>query len=380
MQKRAYYGLAVVTLLNFLNYIDRYIIAAVLPRMQAELDLTNTQAGLLATAFLVSYFVTSPVFGVFGDRMSRTRLMAVGVGAWSIATAATGMMRTFGQLMMARSCVGIGEAAYGTISPALLSDYFPRSERGRAFAIFYVAIPVGAAVGYLAGGIIEPALGWRAAFYLVGLPGILMASLALTIPDPIRGATEDSAPPMRESVRTTLLGFSRNFAYSGTVLGYAAYTFAISGLAFWMPEYLERVRGITLSQANFVVASVTVVAGLLGTFAGGYLGDFLSTRMKHGQLWICGLSSLAAIAPTFFALTVPSAPAYVMWLFLAELLLFLSTGPVNVVIVNVVPIGARAMAMAVSIFTIHLLGDAISPPIDRKSTRLNYTHLGTLYD
>ena len=364
MQSRAaYYGLAVVTLLNFLNYIDRYVIAAVLPRMQAELGLTNTQAGLLATAFLVAYFITSPFFGALGDRFSRTRLMAVGVGAWSIATAATGVMRNFGQLMMARSCVGIGEAAYGTISPALLSDYFPRSQRGRAFAIFYVAIPVGAAVGYLAGGLIEPALGWRAAFYVVGLPGILMACLALTIPDPIRGATEDSAPSSPESVRSTLLGFSSNFAYCGTVLGYAAYTFALSGLAFWMPEYLERVRGLPLAQANFVVASVTVVAGLLGTFVGGYLGDFLSKRIKHGQLWICGLSSLAATVPAFFALTVPSAPAYVVWLFLAEVLLFLSTGPVNVVIVNVVPIGARAMAMAVSIFVIHLLGDAISPPI-----------------
>jgi len=364
MQKRAaYYGLAVLTLLNFLNYIDRYIIAAVLPRVQAELDLTNTQAGLLATAFLVAYFITSPFFGAVGDRLSRTRLIAVGVGAWSIATAATGVMRSFSQMMIARSCVGIGEAAYGTISPALLSDYFPRAQRGRAFAIFYVAIPVGAAVGYLIGGLIEPALGWRAAFYVVGLPGILMACLALTIPDPVRGATEESVPATRESIRMTLLGFTRNFPYSGTVIGYAAYTFAVSGLAFWMPEYLERVRGRTLSEANFVVASVTVVAGLVGTFVGGYLGDFLSARMKHGQLWLCGLSSLAATVPTFFALTVPSAPAYLIWLFVAELLLFLSTGPVNVAIVNVVPINARAMAMAVSIFTIHLLGDAISPPI-----------------
>src|SRR5262245_52299630 len=182
MQSRAaYYGLAVVTLLNFLNYIDRYVIAAVLPRMQAELNLTNQQAGLLATAFLVAYFLTSPLFGALGDRLSRTRLMALGVGAWSLATTASGIMRNFVQLVLARSCVGIGEAAYGTISPALLSDYFPRAKRGRAFAVFYVAIPVGAAAGYLAGGLIEPALGWRAAFYVVGVPGIVMALLALTV-------------------------------------------------------------------------------------------------------------------------------------------------------------------------------------------------------
>src|SRR5262249_27021437 len=156
-----YYGLSVVTLLNFLHYIDRSILAAVLPRIQSSLGLTNTQAGLLATAFLIAYFITSPVFGAFGDRSSRPRLMALGVAAWSAATAATGLMRNFVQLMMARSCVGIGEAAYATISPALLSDYFPPSLRGRVFAVFYLAIPVGSAAGYLLGGWIEPAFGWR---------------------------------------------------------------------------------------------------------------------------------------------------------------------------------------------------------------------------
>src|SRR5215472_2927360 len=160
MERRAaYYGLVVVTLLNFLNYIDRYILAAVLPRMQSELSLTNTQAGLLATAFLFAYFITSPIFGALGDRLSRTRLMAVRVSAWSVATAATGIMWGFVQLMIARSCVEVGEAAYATISPALLSDYFPRSQRGRAFAIFYVAIPVGAASGYLLGGVGRASVG-----------------------------------------------------------------------------------------------------------------------------------------------------------------------------------------------------------------------------
>jgi MFS family permease len=364
MQNRAaYYALAVVTLLNFLNYIDRYILAAVLPRMQTELGLTNTQSGLLATAFLVAYFAISPIFGALGDRLSRTRLMALGVSGWSVATAATGIMQSFGQLVMARSFVGIGEAAYATISPALLSDYFPHTQRGRAFSVFYVAIPVGAACGYLLGGFIEPVLGWRAAFYVVGLPGIVLSLLALTVIDPPRGATEDAGSVISQPIIPTLVGFARNIAYMGTILGYAAYTFAVSGLAFWMPEYLERVRGIELSSANLIVGGVTVVAGLGGTFVGGYLGDLLSARIKHGHLWISGLSSIAAIVPTWLALTLGSARGYIVWLFVAEFLLFLSTGPVNVAIVSVVPIGARAMAMAGSIFTIHLLGDAISPPM-----------------
>ncbi len=364
----ALYALGVVTILNFLNYIDRFILAAVLPRVKSEFILTDFQLGLLANIFLVSYFVTSPVFGALGDRVSRPRLMAAGVSAWSIATAAAGITANFVQLLIARAGVGIGEAAYASISPALLSDYFPRALRGRAFAVFYVAIPVGSAAGFLLGGALERAFGWRAAFYAVGLPGIVLALLALRVPDPIRGATEEPSPFGRGqgeglNLRTTLSSLFHNPTYVGTVLGYAAYTFALGGLAFFMPTYFERVRGLELSHADFIVGSVTVLAGLSGTFLGGYLGDWTAARVKHGQLWLSGASSIAAVIPAWLALTVASSPTYIVWFFVAEFLLFLSTGPVNVVIVGAVHPGVRAMAMAVSIFVIHLLGDAISPPI-----------------
>ena len=375
-REAARFALGVVTILNFLNYIDRFILAAVLPRVKSELVLTDFQLGLLANVFLVTYFVTSPLFGALGDRLSRPRLMSAGVTVWSMATAAAGFTADFVQLLIARAWVGIGEAAYATISPALLSDYFPRSQRGRAFAVFYVAIPVGSAAGFLLGGTLERAFGWRAAFYAVGLPGIVLALLALRVPDPGRGATEEpsslgrgrrdsqqaDAPGEGFSTRT-LSDLFRNKAYVGTVLGYAAYTFALGGLAFFMPTYFERVRGLELARADFIVGGVTVLAGLSGTFLGGYLGDWIAARVKYGQLWLSGLSSIAAVIPAWLALTVASSPTYIVWFFLAEFLLFLSTGPVNVMIVSVVPPDARARSMAVSIFTIHLFGDAISPPI-----------------
>ena len=387
-REAALFALGVVTILNFLNYIDRFILAAVLPRVKSELVLTDFQLGLLANVFLVTYFVTSPLFGALGDRLSRPRLMSAGVTVWSMATAAAGFTADFVQLLIARAWVGIGEAAYATISPALLSDYFPRSQRGRAFAVFYVAIPVGSAAGFLLGGTLERAFGWRAAFYAVGLPGIVLALLALRVPDPVRGATEEpsslgrgrrdsprSASPSGRSLKEradapgegfstrTLSDLFRNKAYVGTVLGYAAYTFALGGLAFFMPTYFERVRGLELARADFIVGGVTVLAGLSGTFLGGYLGDWMAARVQYGQLWLSGLSSIAAVIPAWLALTVASSPTYIVWFFLAEFLLFLSTGPVNVMIVSVVPPDARARAMAVSIFTIHLFGDAISPPI-----------------
>jgi len=364
----ALFALGGVTILNLLNYIDRFILSAVLPRVKSELVLTDFQLGLLANIFLVSYFVTSPFFGALGDRLSRPRLMSAGVTAWSMATAAAGFTANFVQLLIARAGVGIGEAAYATISPALLSDYFPRSQRGRAFAVFYVAISVGSAAGFLLGGTLERVFGWRAAFYAVGLPGIALALLALRVPDPVRGATGEPSPSGRgqgESLSTanTLSDLFRNKAYVGTVLGYAAYTFALGGLAFFMPTYFERVRNLELARADFIVGSVTVLAGLSGTFLGGYLGDRIAARVQYGQLWVSGLSSIAAVVPAWLALTVASSPTYIVWFFFAEFLLFLSTGPVNVMIVSVVPPAARARAMAGSIFMIHLFGDAISPPI-----------------
>src|SRR5262249_32367660 len=350
----ALFALGVVTILNFLNYIDRFILSAVLPRVKSELVLPDFQLGLLADIFLVSYFVTSPFFGALGDRLSRPRLMSAGVIAWSMATAAAGFTANFVQLLIARAGVGIGEAAYATISPALLSDYFPRSQRGRAFAVFYVAIPVGSAAGFLLGGTLERVFGWRAAFYAVGLPGIALASLALCVPDPVRGATGEPSPSGsgREararqgeasieaeglSTANTLSDLFRNKAYVGTVLGYAAYTFALGGLAFFMPTYFERVRNLELARADFIGGTVTVLAGLSGTFLGGYLGDRIAARVQYGQLWVSGLSSIAAVVPAWLALTVASSPTYIVWFFFAEFLLFLSTGPVNVMIVSVVP-------------------------------------------
>src|SRR5215831_5636385 len=228
----ATYALLTVTLLNFLNYIDRFILAAVLPRVKSEFGLTDFQLGLLANAFLVAYFVASPVFGMLGDRGSRPRLMGIGVTLWSIATAAAGLTRNFVQLLLARAWVGIGEAAYSAISPALLSDYFPRTVRGRAFAIFYVAIPVGAASGFLLGGALEQAFGWRVAFYAVGLPGVVLALTAARLRDPIRGGAEEQTesgkgPPSPFGTRSASpIGRSLNRG-QGEGLSFAATLFCL---------------------------------------------------------------------------------------------------------------------------------------------------------
>jgi MFS transporter, Spinster family, sphingosine-1-phosphate transporter len=359
----AAYGLVVMTLLNFVNYIDRYVLSAVAPRVKETLNLSDAQLGFLASAFIFAYMLLSPLFGRLGDKGSRTRLMALGVGIWSIATAGAGLARNFAQILMARSTVGVGEAAYAAISPTLISDYYPPERRGRVFAIFYLAIPVGSAVGYLLGGLIEHHFGWRAAFFAVGLPGVLLALLTLTAPDPPRGINDKPAETAEPagSYLETLFALARNGRYTIAVAGYALYTFAVGGMSFWLPMYLNRERGMSLKDADWLIGLITVIAGIGGTFTGGYVADKLAPRLRQAYLYVSGLSMLAAIPAAWLVFRAISPAGYITALLVAEFLVFFSTGPINVVIVSVVPVGIRATAMAVSILLIHLFGDAAAP-------------------
>ena len=364
--RAAGWGLAVLTAINLFNYLDRWVVASVVESLKKELALDDFRIGLLATGFIVVYTLTSPLFGILGDRGSRPRLLALGVGIWSLATALAGRATGFVTLFLARSAVGIGEAAYGTISPGLLADYYPKSRRGRVFAVFFVAIPVGSALGYVVGGLVDHRWGWRAAFYVAGLPGLLLALVALGLPDPPRGSQDeegvvpDGPPPSTRQVYRDLF---RNVPYLLTVLGYAAYTFAIGGLAFWAPAFLERMRGVPKSQATVEFGAIVVVTGLVGTFAGGWLGDLLLKRWKEAYLWVSGISTLLAVPAAVVALTATSRSVYLPAMVATEILLFVSTGPVNSAIVNVVSPGERASAVALSIFAMHAVGDVPSPPL-----------------
>ncbi len=360
------WGLAVLTAINLFNYLDRWVVASVVESLKKDLALDDFRIGLLATGFIVVYTFTSPLFGILGDRGSRPRLLALGVGIWSVATALAGRATGFVSLFLARSAVGIGEAAYGTISPGLLADYYPKSRRGRVFAVFFVAIPVGSALGYVVGGLVDHRWGWRAAFYVAGLPGLLLALAALALPDPPRGSQdEEGAVPEgpAPSTRQVYRDLFRNVPFLLTVLGYAAYTFAIGGLAFWAPAFLERMRGVPKSQATVEFGAIVVVTGLVGTFAGGWLGDLLLKRWKEAYLWVSGVATLLAVPFAFVALSSPSRAVYLPAMVVTEILLFVSTGPVNSAIVNVVSPGERASAVALSIFAIHVLGDVPSPPL-----------------
>jgi len=362
-------GLAVLTLINLLNYLDRYVLAALLPQIKSSgLSLSDFELGTLMTGFIIVYLLAAPLFGSLGDRGRRPRLVAIGVTLWSLATAASGLARSYLQLFSARAAVGVGEAAYGTIAPALLADYFPRGSRGRAFAVFYMAIPVGSALGYVFGGLAAQAWGWRTAFLLAGLPGLALAVCLRRLVDPPRGVQEPglAAAPAAGGVAATWALYRallRRAPYTLTVLGYAAYTFAMGGLAFWMPTFLMRARGLPAAQATTTFGVVVVVTGFLGTFAGGWLGDLWQKRSQQAYLWLCGVVTLLAVPVAAVALMAAARAVYYPALIVAELLLFMSTGPVNSAIVNLVAPAQRASAVGLSVFAIHALGDVLSPSL-----------------
>jgi len=351
---------------NLFNYIDRQILFSVFPAVKADLDLTDTQLGLLASAFMWVYLSVAPVFGVLADRRSRPRLMGLGVGIWSAATALSGMIRSYGQLLFGRALVGVGEASYGSVAPAMLSDAFEPAHRGRALAVFSMAIPVGSALGYLLGGIFERAFGWRAAFFIVGIPGMWLAWTVGRLSDVGRGGTDQSGQTPGRTAAPRLadyLELLKTKSYLVNCLAMTGMTFAVGGLAAWVPTYLVRIRGMGLAEANLVFGLLTLVSGLGGTMAGGWLGDRLLPRVPAAYFLVSGVG---------LALSVPCAAAVILlddrtWvliaIFLAEVFIFLNTGPLNAIIANVSRSEVRATAYAVNIFIIHALGDAISPAI-----------------
>jgi MFS family permease len=378
----AKWALGILAVVNLLSYLDRFIVAALSQSLkEAGLGLTDANLGTLMSGFLVVYTVVAPIFGALGDRLSRPRLIAAGVAIWSFATALSGFAVNYISLLLARASVGVGEAAYVTIAPSLLADYFPARQRGRVMAIFFCAIPVGSALGYVVGGLVDAHFGWRAAFFVAGVPGLALAAACFFLRDPPRGTspednpahghsaaqTQNAAQPPRQAPRrrglATHRSLLRNKAYVITVLGYAAYTFAIGGLGFWMPAFLERVRGIPRADASVSFGAIVVVTGFIGTFAGGWAGDYFARKSRTAYLWLSAVTTLVAAPLVWEALTAASYSVYLVCMVAAQLCMFLSTGPINAAIINLVPAAERSTAIALSVFFIHVLGDVISPPL-----------------
>lgn len=346
--------------LNLFNYIDRYILPGEVSLIQREFHSTDQQMGALTTALFVVYMLVAPFTGWLGDRFPRKPLIIGGAVLWSLATLGTAWVHDYWTLYVRHAIVGVGEATFGIFAPAVLADFYPERDRNRILSIFYLAIPVGAALGYLAAGEFGTRWGWRAPFFICAVPGLAIAALYAWLGrEPKRGASDHIRPTLN---RTTFAGLFTNPAYLTATFGLAALTFAMGGISSWVPTFLQRFAGLSIPNSNQLVGTITVVDGIAGTLVGGWLAQRW-LRTNHRALYLLSFWSVALTLPfgvlIFFGPAAWAIPA----LFAAEFFLFLNTGPLNAAIVNSVSAPVRATAISLNLFFIHCFGDTFSPQI-----------------
>ncbi len=421
----SYYALAVLSLVNFLNYIDRQVLPAVAPLMlqDEKLQLTHAELGYIEAALLLSFTVLAPLFGRLGDKYARTRLMASAAVIWSIATAFTGfvdqlpflpasvqlhvpllhfsltMSGAVLALCFVRAIVGVGESSYSTITPSLIADYFPPQRRATALGVFQAAIPMGFALGFVIGGVLAHFFGWRQAFTIVGIPGLVAAVLVWRLREPKRGATDEvalsvAALPQAEQERAltgetfdsqilngervnkgdaktfdastqrpllaTVWQILRTRDFILSTAGYTALTFTLGAFATWATVLLVEDKGMTETNAAITLGIVVLLGGATGTFGGGWLSDRIARKKPNAYFLVCAISTLLGVVPTLLALVSKDARVYLPSVFFAVMMLFVSNAPFHAILISSVPTLVRATAVALNIVIIHTFGDTIS--------------------
>ena len=364
----ARYVLLLMVGINLLNYLDRYVAAAVAPQVQDELHLTNSEVGLFGTAFLLVYAIAAIPFGYWGDRGVRKTVIGVGVTIWSIATVLTGFARNYAQLFLSRAVVGIGEASYYPAGTSLMSDWFPKEQRARVMSLWGAGSTIGIALGYAGGGYIADALGWRAAFFIAGIPGLLLAFLAFQMREPLRGAVEKAGPAVARTAEASFrkfLDLLKIPTLRATIISQTLLFFVLASNAFWLPTVLQRRFEMSSTRAGLLSGAVIVVGGLIGTLAGGWLADrrALKSPSAHLETGIVGflagavLIAIAIVSP----LNVGPIPVFVPVFLVTVVCLYLYSGPFTAVAQNVVSPGLRASAVTLLLFIAHVFGDSHAP-------------------
>lgn len=384
----SYYALGVLTGVNFLNYIDRQVLPAVAYAMKRDLHLTDTEIGAMEDALLLSFTVLAPLFGRLGDRYSRTKLMAGAAVVWSLATGLTALVDHSPMLppslhfalpithvavalsgvaiglCLVRSLVGVGESSYSTITPTLIADYFPPQRRATALGVFQAAIPMGFALGYVLGGVLGHFFGWRVAFMVVGLPGLITAAVVWRLREPERGASDAHSHPVHkgptEPWLRTCWRILRTRDWLLSTAGYTSLTFVLGAFATWASLLLIEDKKMSETAANIVLGVTVLLAGAAGTFGGGWVADRVAAKKANGYFLVCAASSLLGIVPITLALATREPMFFLPAIFLAIVFLFSNNAPFHAILVNSVPPTIRATAMALNIVAIHACGDLIS--------------------
>ncbi len=353
--------------INFLNYMDRWVASAASPLIQKEFHLSDALVGLLGSAFLLVYAVAALPFGYWADRGIRKTVIGVGVAIWSVATLVTGFSRDFVQLFISRAVLGIGEASYYPAGTSLLSDYFPKEQRGRTMSIWGAGSTFGIAVGFAGGGYIAEKFGWRSAFFFAAVPGILFALLAFGLREPLRGSVESRGQAVEKTHDANLRNFidlMRIPTLRATILAQTLLFFVLASNAFWLPILLNRRFSLSVSQAGLLAGVVLVAGGLVGTLAGGWIADrrALKNPAAHLEVGIVGflLGAVFIVIALVAPMNVGPIPVFVPAFLLAVVCLYLYSGPFTALSQNVVSPGLRASSVTMLLFVSHVFGDSHS--------------------
>lgn len=358
-----WYALFVLFAINTMNFFDRQILGAVGEPIRKEFELSDASLGLLGTAFTLLYAFVGVPLGVLADKIGRKRILSVGVFVWSLMTAASGLAQNFWQIFALRLGVGVGEASCAPAATSLIGDLFPASRRAKALAIFMLGLPVGVALSFAVSGTIAKEYGWRAAFLVAGIPGILCAIAVLFIHEPKRGAAETHAIGGQRREGSPYLNVLKSPTMIWIILSGAVHNFNMYAIGAFITPFLMRHHGLDIQQANFVSMLVYGVMGAPGLLIGGMIGDWAMKRRKDGRMLLGAIAISLSVPTVYFALGVSKGgtTAFLVLMGVACALMYFYYSTVYSTIQDVTEPASRGTAMAVYFFAMYVLGASLGP-------------------
>jgi len=362
-RRKAVSALAMLFAINMMNFYDRQIIAVVMEPILEEWQLKDSQGALLGTAFILIYAVMGVPLGRLTDKVSRVRILAIGVFVWSLLTAASGLARNYWQLFVYRLGVGIGEASCAPAGNSLIGDLFPANKRAKALSIFMLGLPIGMALSYAISGRLAQAWGWRWAFYVAIVPGLICSLWALLIREPQRGATEThniGAAKREGSPYRLVLSISTMW---WIILSGALHNFNMYAIASFINPFLQRYHGLDIQQASYVSMVVNGLMGIPGLILGGLAADWAMKRRKSGRMLVGTIALVVSVPLVLLAISRPGGDiwGFAIWMGLGYAVMSAYYSTVYATIQDIIEPSLRGTAMSLYFFAMYVLGAALGP-------------------
>lgn len=361
---RPHLALFLLTVVYAFNFIDRQILVILQEPIKQDMGLSDTQLGLLSGfSFALVYVLAGIPIAYLADRGNRRNIIAIALTVWSGMTAISGLAQNYTHLLLARIGVGLGEAGGSPPSHSMISDYYAPEHRGKAMSFYSTGIYIGILFGFALGGILADELGWRMAFFVVGIPGILFAGvLMLLLKEPVRGSWDAGADKnAKASFKETLTFLMTRKSFWYAALGTAMMSYKSYGNGNFMPSFLYRLHDMSLSEIGFTLALVSGVAGAVGTFMGGVVADKLGAKDKRWYLWTPMWGAIIALPLGIYVLLTLNTQSLIIALVLSTVTSTLYLGPCIAISHALVPPHMRAMTSAVLFFILNMIGLGLGP-------------------